>query len=1038
MDDINDFDLILDEDKVRILELIDQTNEARKKPLSEPTRRVKTPVKIQESPKTRFNRLKSSNLPALKILYTNADQLTSSKKLELIKRIEKEQPLVIAVCEAKPKNARERSLKDYEIPNFTLHPVNLECKDGRGIAVYTHQLIDKSTIQVIPNSGFQEVCLLEIRLRGGDLLLFGCCYRSPTPTEASATNNNNLNQLFKYISLKKYTHVCLVGDFNYKSITWTNWTTNCGTESTEQQFIETCRDCFLHQHVEKPTRRRGDDEPSKLDLIFTNEEMQVSEVKHSPPLGKSDHDLLSFEFHCYVDYSKSKERYIFTKGRYPAMRKNLSESGWIEEYLKLSNEPEVKPEVLWNSLKSKLLDLRNEFVPLGNSDGKPTWKTKGSIPLDNDIRAAIKEKERSHRTWMKANKICRTSSETLRSQYTKARNKVNTLLRKGKRRLERDIALKAKSNPKAFWLHTRRNLKTKSGIAPLLKDPNDKNSMKFDDAEKSSILLNQYSSVFTRENTGEIPRIPSKTETFISTLHITVEMLLKKLKELNEYKSCGPNQLHPRLLIELADHIALPITLLFNITMKQGVLPNDWRRAFISPVYKKGSRHLPENYRPISLTAILCKLMENFVRDKVVSHLINEKLLSKKQYGFISGRSTTTQLLYYLDECTKITAGGGTVDSIYLDFSKAFDTVPHRRLLGKLESYGIKGDLHNWIKAFLMDRTQEVVVNGSVSEPSPVISGIPQGTVLGPILFVVYINDLLDDISSGGLMFADDTKIYRQITSHEDSLLLQNDINKLENWSKIWQIHFNHDKCHVLTMGKFENIHHAHRYVVYGNEMEHVFDEKDLGVTIDSELKFEEHISKKVRIANAIVGQMRRSFSYLDCDTFKRIYVAFVRPHLEYGEAVWSPHLARNIDALENVQVRATKLVDGLSKLNYSERLKRLDLPTLVFRRRRGDIIEMFKHFHSYDKETLAPSFKPKQRLSRHHKFQLYTPESKDGKNGAQSNFFFQRTTKIWNELHKYVVDAKDVNQFKNRLDEIWKCSPLMFDHKPTTETTDD
>ncbi len=183
---------------------------------------------------------------------------------------------------------------------------------------------------------------------------------------------------------------------------------------------------------------------------------------------------------------------------------------------------------------------------------------------------------------------------------------------------------------------------------------------------------------------------------------------------------------------------------------------------------------------------------------------------------------------------------------------------------------------------------------------------------------------------------------------------------------------------------------------------------------------------------------MRRSFSYLDCDTFKRIYVAFVRPHLEYGEAVWSPHLARNIDALENVQVRATKLVDGLSKLNYSERLKRLDLPTLVFRRRRGDIIEMFKHFHSYDKETLAPSFKPKQRLSRQHKFQLYTPESRDGKNGAQSNFFFQRTTKIWNELPKYVVDAKDVNQFKNRLDEIWRCSPLMFDHKPTTETTDD
>ena len=151
------------------------------------------------------------------------------------------------------------------------------------------------------------------------------------------------------------------------------------------------------------------------------------------------------------------------------------------------------------------------------------------------------------------------------------------------------------------------------------------------------------------------------------------------------------------------------------------------------------------------------------------------------------------------------------------------------------------------------------------------------------------------------------------------------------------------------------NIRHTQRYTVYDKQMEHVFEEKDLGITIDHELKFEYHIAKKVAIANAIVGQMRRSFSYLDCDTFKRIYVAFVRPHLEYGEPVWSPNLVRNITALENVQIRATKIVDGLSKLTYPERLKRLDLPTLVFRRRRGDVIEMFKHFHTYDKSTLAP-----------------------------------------------------------------------------------
>ena len=331
-----------------------------------------------------------------------------------------------------------------------------------------------------------------------------------------------------------------------------------------------------------------------------------------------------------------------------------------------------------------------------------------------------------------------------------------------------------------------------------------------------------------------------------------------------------------------------------------------------------------------------------------------------------------------------------------------------------------------------------MTVNGSKSSPSAVISGIPQGTVLGPVLFVVYINDLLDNVSSGGLMFADDTKIYRQITTRDDALQLQQDITKLEDWSKLWQIRFNHDKCHVMTLGKFENIRYAHRYTVYDIEIDHVFDEKDLGVTIDSELRFEEHIARKVRIANAIVGQMRRSFSYLDCDTFKRIFTAFVRPHLEYGEAVWSPHLIRNINALENVQIRATKLVDGLSHLDYPERLERLQLPTLLFRRKRGDLIEMWKHFHSYDESTLAPSFKPRTRPSRQHRFQLHAPPAKDGIRGAQSNFFFQRTTNLWNNLSWYVVEAINVNEFKNRLDEHLAYDLNKFDHTAIEETADE
>ena len=265
---------------------------------------------------------------------------------------------------------------------------------------------------------------------------------------------------------------------------------------------------------------------------------------------------------------------------------------------------------------------------------------------------------------------------------------------------------------------------------------------------------------------------------------------------------------------------------------------------------------------------------------------------------------------------------GGVVDTIYLDFAKAFDTIPHRRLLGKLDSYGIRGSILNWIIVFLIERRQVVKVNHTESGPTSVLSGIPQGSVLGPVLFVLYINDLPETVKSDILLFADDTKIMRTITTREDACTLQNDIDSLQHWSHKWLLNFNADKCHVLTIGKFENIRHTHRYKIHERELDHVFEEKDLGVHFDAELKFEEHMAIKIKKANSIVGLIRRSFSYLDCKLFKKLYTTFVRPHLEYAQAVWSPHFIKHINMIENVQKRATKLVDGLHALDYQERLK--------------------------------------------------------------------------------------------------------------------
>ena len=226
---------------------------------------------------------------------------------------------------------------------------------------------------------------------------------------------------------------------------------------------------------------------------------------------------------------------------------------------------------------------------------------------------------------------------------------------------------------------------------------------------------------------------------------------------------------------------------------------------------------------------------------------------------------------------------------------------------------------------------------------------------------------------------------------------------------------------------------HTHDYQLYDNHLDHVFEETDLGVTIDSELRFEEHISKKVNKANSIVGLIRRSFAHLDGNLFKRLYTTLVRPHLEYAQAVWSPISQKLVDMLENVQKRATKLIDGYANLDYEERLRRLDLPTLVYRRARGDMIEVYKHFHAYDQEQIPDIFQRQFYGKRKHEYQLLWRKPKDGVRGLQANSFYYRVMKVWNDLPAETVHSPTINVFKKRLDDAWKDVTIKFNPKPTS-----
>ena len=409
---------------------------------------------------------------------------------------------------------------DYNIPGYSIHPVNLDNKIGRGLAVYSKDELDKSVIQVDGDSSFEEICPLEIRLHGGDLLLFGCVYRSPTISESSELNNEKLNELLKSIATKQYTHRCIVGDFNFKKINWTSWSAQSGENSVELKFIEAARDSFLHQYVEKPTRRRGNDDPSLLYLIFTDESMQVSEIAHYAPLGKSDHSVITFDFHCYLDFTTQKDKYSFDKGDYESMRSELINSKWKEDYTKIDSDASVEDK--WASLKAMLSKLRDIYVPKQKSTGKPRWKERGSFPMCSETCDAMKEKNKVFRSWMTSKS--NLQRDAARLKYNKLRNKTKTLLRKSKRYFEKGIAQRFKNNPKSFWTHTRRKLKTNCSVAPLLKDLKNKSSLKFKDKEKANILQKKFSSIFTKEPEGTIPTIDKRTNSLLQDISITVEM----------------------------------------------------------------------------------------------------------------------------------------------------------------------------------------------------------------------------------------------------------------------------------------------------------------------------------------------------------------------------------------------------------------------------------------------------------------------------------------------------------------------------------
>jgi len=717
-----------------------------------------------------------------------------------------------------------------------------------------------------------------------------------------------------------------------------------------------------------------------------------------PPVGKSHHVVLTFDIPLV---SEDDERlrgkfYFMDKGNYQLINDELNDVNWSAAFDGKSVDE------CWSLLHGKLVELQDSHIPSKVFTSGPKKKT-----VPPNILEKIKVKRKAF-NWYKKYK-----TKENYNAYAKARNQLKWALRKNVKDKELDLANNAKTNPKLFFNYVSSKCKPKEPIATLRTS---ENQLTKSDKEKADVLNSFFVSVFTDENKANVPVFNDRTEVKLSTVIVSEEMIKKRLIGLKVNKSSGPDGLHPRLLKELADSLPVPLKMLFDIIMNSGKLPSAWKIAEVKPIFKKGDKQDPGNYRPVSLTSILCKLFEGFIRDSLNNHLLENNLLSVHQYGFTSGRSCITQLLSTVNDWLIDLDNSNSVDAIYLDLMKAFDTVPHLRLITKLKGYGIDDKLLDWIKDFLSNRFQYVKVGCSVSDVSDVTSGVPQGSVLGPTLFIYYINDMPDVLDCLIKIFADDTKIYSTVNNVSDALALQSNVDKLLDWSQQWQLTFNSKKCKVLHAGR-KNC--KHDYYMNGNKLEETTAEKDLGVIVDPDLSFNTHINETIKKANRLCGMLVGNIQCKDANIMVPLFKSLVRPVIEYGNPIWNTLLKKHTTPIEDIQRRFTKKIIGLNKLSYEERLAITRLPSLEYRRLRGDMIETFKIVHGfYDKVTVCSLFQFNTfSNTRGHPFKLHKPTISTSK---FANFFTNRVINVWNNLPVNIVNAGTVNAFKNSLDRHW------------------
>ena len=816
-----------------------------------------------------------------------------------------------------------------------------------GVAVYLPSDIANTTEQIFKfSNGTVEALVLHSQREN---LLIAMVYRQPdAPNGVHRSRSYELSQAISKIesaidSIEGSPTLLICGDYNVPHVTWSEGK----PQNTANQLAATISSFqsrqLLTQMVKNPTHTAG----NVLDLIFTNDRQLLNEII-CIPTTKSDHFIIEVATHFKSHFAKAQQnkRTFFNKFdslnffsedvNWEAIKSELQSYDWLSEFNQL------------DSYEDKFAHFISVCERIGESHApkKKLGRTKNRIPRDR--RILMRRRRKVAKQFTSATSPSKRTK--LDSELVDIERKLQESYAKSADYQEQKAIEAIRRNPKYFFSYVKKFSKVKTAIGPLLGE--DGNYI-IDSKDMANTLRTQYSSVFSTP-LGE-PVDPAQLFASdndpgkLTDFEFSPSDIIKSIEDIAPNAAAGPDGFPAIFLRNCKEELATPLYHILKQGLDDGITPTPAKQSLICPVHKGDSTALPKNYRPVALTSHIVKLFEKIIRKHMVNYLEQHHLFNKSQHGFRAGRSCLTQLIAHYDKILSILEEGTNVDVIYLDFAKAFDKLDFNVTLTKLQQLGIDGKVGRWIHSFLTNRHQTVVVNGEKSEPARVISGVPQGSVIGPLLFLVLLGDIDNEVAQAFLSsFADDTRIGMGIASEEDANLLQQDLSRVYQWAHTNNMMFNDSKFELLRYGQDLTLQESTCYLSNTHEqIESKVSTKDLGVKMSASADFKDHIDSITETVQDLTAWILRSFKTRSKTVMLQLWKSIVIPRLDYCSQLWNPSKTYLIHQLEELQKNFVRRIHGFGNMDYSEALKELKLYSLQRRRERYQIIYLWSIIES-------------------------------------------------------------------------------------------